>query len=530
MAKNGKKRRLLVVDTDQVHWLSNVTGLGELENQESLDDCLAELKQSATAPPTSKPLAAQSNHAGGSHALEVDLPEISSIIFSHATIDLDQIETWNRSFLSWTRGGLYVPGLLPCLEEELARNFKVQELSSFVLKTGEDLRMPIFERWIIDSKLEERDDHDARQNDPVLPHKASLDSEASQRLVGEICQGNVTRDNAEKAVAELCRKCNLSAQEISAQSHLFGSQAPLKKGDRVALEDRGTALSIIFSRKKWKKPFVFKLNKEHYHKLRDRMLNVHNQAATKIEIPNCDKADKSTHAFHILILSLLLRYSALSGGQLLQDLRGGGMQGAIHDRVFDVLSSSILGEWVEGFASPFNSYLPRFASAFPNLEWHFGSVGNFMDCSFVQGCFELNPPFSPGFMTGMVDRILADLQKANMHDKSLTFAVVVPTANRSSSQPAVVKQAASESFSRMVSCCHCRLHSILPAREHGYMEGSQHLRPTKYKESNYDTSVILLQSKKASQHHVDLERLETELKIAFASRHADELVKRRKVN
>ena len=32
-------------------------------------------------------------------------------------------------------------------------------------------------------------------------------------------------------------------------------------------------------------------------------------------------------SFHVLVLALLLRYSALSGGGLLDDLRGGGMQG-----------------------------------------------------------------------------------------------------------------------------------------------------------------------------------------------------------
>ena len=32
-------------------------------------------------------------------------------------------------------------------------------------------------------------------------------------------------------------------------------------------------------------------------------------------------------SFHVLVMALLLRYSALSGGGLLDDLRGGGMQG-----------------------------------------------------------------------------------------------------------------------------------------------------------------------------------------------------------
>jgi phosphorylated CTD-interacting factor 1 len=527
----GKGKKRPRVDLNQVNQLSNITGFGG-SNEESMDDLMAQMQQSATAPlpkddKKQEKVASKSEGASSSPS-KPDNSKPSSVISSEL-MTLDQIESWNRSFLAWSKGGSYTPGLLPCVDEELARNFKVQELSVFLLKSFKDIRMPVFERWFIDSKVQERQDYSPHQSDPVLPHSASPHSEPSKRLVEELCHEGASEDDAEKAVAELCRRNNVAVQELSSQAQRYKSQATLKKGDRIVLEDKDTTVVLLYSRKKWRKPFLFKLNKGHYQKLRDRFLQIHNQTTTKMDLLDNIK-NKGMHAFHLLLLSLLLRYSALSGGQLLQDLRGGGMQGSIHEQVFDVLRSTLEGPWLEGFASPFNVYLPTFASAFPEVEWHFGSVGNFMDSSFTQGCCEVNPPFSPGLMNAMVDHIENQLAKADQADLPLTFAVIVPTANKkgSVSEVAVAKQAAAVSFRRMVSSPTCRHHVVLAAREHGYVEGAQHLRPTKYKQSVYDTSVILLQSAKARDQKVDLQMLEKDLISAFASRHADELEQRKK--
>lgn len=146
------------------------------------------------------------------------------------------------------------------------------------------------------------------------------------------------------------------------------------------------------------------------------------------------------------------------------------MQGAIHQQVFEVFRSTFAGPWLEGFASPFNGCLTSFGSAFLALEWHFGSVGSFMDYSFRQGGFcEANPPFSPAIMNGMVDHIENQLELAGENDISLTFAVVVPTALPE--EGAIVKKAASIPFDRMLSSPRCRKHFHLAAREHGYLEG-----------------------------------------------------------
>jgi phosphorylated CTD-interacting factor 1 len=198
------------------------------------------------------------------------------------------------------------------------------------------------------------------------------------------------------------------------------------------------------------------------------------------------------------------------------------MQGAIHEQVFEALQSNIRGTWLEGFASPFNVRLSSFGSAFPDIEWHFGSVGNFLDHSFQQGaCCEANPPFSPGIMTEMAVHMQKQLELANENEIPLTFAVVVPTAAEDEGGSAVAKKAAAASYQEMLSSSNLRIHVKLAAREHGYLEGAQHLKPTKYKQSSYDTSIIVLQSDKAFADCSDLKKLERDLRKAFASRHKE---------
>ena len=276
MPKNNKKRKLAGVS-----WLSNLQGFDDAGGQESLDDCMAELQQSTSA------------------------PQAKTDKFKNEQQDLDQIENWNRTFLAWANGGNYPPGLLPNVDEELARNFKVAELSSFLLKSGKDLRMPMFERWFLDSKYEE-----THPRDSVLPVSTSPDAEASMRLTQELVQNGLGQDDAERVVAELCRKTNVAGQELSSQSDRYRRQSPLKRGDRIEQENEHSgSVALIYQRKKWKKPFCFKVNKSHYAKLKDRFFQIHNQTTTKLDA----RSDKTIHAFNILVLSLLLRYSALSG-------------------------------------------------------------------------------------------------------------------------------------------------------------------------------------------------------------------------
>ena len=246
------------------------------------------------------------------------------------------------------------------------------------------------------------------------------------------------------------------------------------------------------------------------------------------------------------------------------------MQGAVHDGVFDCLSKWFGGSasGTECFASPFNSTLDRFFSAFPSpdVDGHFGSHGDFFHPSptsdFLRsGWYELNPPFSPGVMSKMVHRIGALLDASCKQKLDVTFIIVIPTVRSATDESphdttkvkekkkrskhsaddeeskekpssanlvSAVHHAASQSFHQLVNSAHCKSHIILPAREHGYIEGGQHLRPTKFKESQYSTSVIVFRSNSWIDGD-DAELFEKEVRGAFASRHAMEIEQRREI-
>ena len=306
------------------------------------------------------------------------------------------------------------------------------------------------------------------------------------------------------------------------------------------------------SHTKQPKPFVIKINATHYLKLRAMFDATYKGSSMS--------TDQATHAYHAILFAMVIRYSSLSGGQQLNDFRGGGMQGAIHEDVFDVLTKWSGKSGTECFASPFNSSMSRFFSAFPSpdIDGHFGSCGDFFFPSSFEvqdkAWYELNPPFSPGLMDKMSIRINELLEIQNKKEVDVTFVVIIPTVrsdheekskkklkkkkkqkevdDKEEDEPnsthlmSTVNQAASVSFNRLVNSSYCKAHIVLPPREHGYIEGGQHLRPTKYKESQYSTSVIVLAAATKSKSS-STELFETEIREAFVSRHSMEVQKRK---
>jgi len=327
------------------------------------------------------------------------------------------------------------------------------------------------------------------------------------------------------------------------------------------------------------KPFHVKINAAHYEKLRGMFHSVHNhsqiqQSASQFspqrlytppitaKSKSSDHHTPATNIFHHLVFCVLVRYASLSGGQQLKDLRGGGMQGAIHSQVFDFLSNSLTPpspssldnphDIMECFASPLNAYSPYFCSAFhKDLDRHFGSRGDFFSVpigSFasIGHVHEANPPFAPGLMESMVGRMEDHLRFAdslaaeggtrgdNEGNGRLTFIVVVPSCGggREGGDKLTVMEFARNSFRSMQRSPYFVKHLVLKAREHGYVEASQHVRPTRYKESQYDTSVFILQSDSARKYETDDPKLtsdevESGLREAFKSRHLQELNERR---
>ena len=425
-------------------------------------------------------------------------------------------DSWKIALRQWVTTGKYTVGL-PNPQVEVSRHFHTQQLSSFLLTQCPSLRMPAFERWWIDSKWEEYT-YDGG-HDPVIPCRPSLESESSKRLVEELIHAcdNMHTEQAEDIVRELCLKTKHAAQEVSAMASR--RLAPLSKGAHVALENGLSQHTLRYKRKSWKKPFCVQVNVTHYDKLWNAFCDAH---------PSLKREKRVLPAFHLLLFCLLLRYSSLSGGHLLNDLRGGGMQGSIMSDAFHVLQRFFPSQQImECFASPWNSHLPLYASAFPDLDCHFGSVGDFREVSLGEGVCQANPPFSPGLMTHMAKRIEADLTVANDESIRLAYFVIVPTADAYDGSAPPAKQHAEKSFSAMITSPFCRLHMVLPSRQHGYVEGAQHLRPTRYKQSPYDTSLILLQSDAAAHEEaLNHKSFEKELRKAFASRHEEELQQR----
>ena len=543
-----KKRRLATDEASSSHQeMAATTSLaqqslsrGAAAQEDSVESCLAEMSvpMLGASKPSAPFVFAETSAMIAPN--DVDLWDPSLVRRPHplSQSNRDRIQTWNRAMRTWQTTGKYTAGLLPSFDLEVKRHFKVQALSSFLLESCPGLKMPAFERWLIDAKLEETQRNQASL-DPVLS-LVRLENNASQRLLEEICETSMTRFEAKKLVLDLCRRTATAHREISQQRDLHASCTPLKKGDRIDLEGVGKpVLTLVFHRKQWAKPFCIKFNATHYDKLRAMFVRVHVQShgdtsdsyQSPLQWTEAGKPTKLTHAFHELLMVLLLRYSSLSGGQLLLDLRGGGMQGAIHGQVFRVLAEFFPKcPLLECFGSPLNAYLPTFGSAFwDDLDWHFGSFGSFLSETIDEGCCEANPPFSPGMMTVMADQIDHNLARADDNKKALTFVVIVPHAGDDDDQQrAAAKRFGGKSLRRMLTHEQCRLHILLPAKDHGYVEGAQHMRPTRFKASLYATSVIILQSKKARKQPLVTELFEKRIREAFASRHEAEVEGRKR--
>ena len=115
------------------------------------------------------------------------------------------------------------------------------------------------------------------------------------------------------------------------------------------------------------------------------------------------------------IYRLNLRYKSLSKDEE-------GLQIAVSQEVFRRLS--VLGVTGECFASPFNSTLSTYWSAFVDTDTVFGSRGSFFSKQKVpSGFYEANPPFAEDFMMRMVLRLEFLLSIKNV---PMSFICFVP--------------------------------------------------------------------------------------------------------
>ncbi|XXQ32862.1 PCIF1 WW domain-containing protein [Plasmodiophora brassicae] len=202
--------------------------------------------------------------------------------------------------------------------------------------------------------------------------------------------------------------------------------------------------------------------------------------------------------FNTRLFALLMRYVALSDT---------GMQAACNEDVFRVLLADF-DVRMECFASPMNCHFTRqYCSAFPDVDTVFGSRGSFFAFRPVSGSFHANPPFIDDIIERMarhMDELLAGTSQP------LSFIVVVP------------HRAKTSAWKVLSSSVHNRYHLLLKQKAHGFCEGAQHRRSSRFKVSSCDSSIIFLQNDPgAHKYKVTDERIER-LRLAFASRQASE--------
>lgn len=169
---------------------------------------------------------------------------------------------------------------------------------------------------------------------------------------------------------------------------------------------------------------------------------------------------------------VLARYHTVSGE---------GYQAALPVHPFRVLQER-LGVQCECFASPLNSTLDQFHSAFQDTDGVFGSRGSFFAASLETGSYEANPPFVPEVMSAMVTRMDRLLDVATDNGASLAFTVFVPAWEK-------VRAWGSLTRSR-----HLVRTFTLGAEEHAYVDGAQHRSTERHRPSSFGTGVFILQS------------------------------------
>ncbi|XP_074529420.1 mRNA (2'-O-methyladenosine-N(6)-)-methyltransferase isoform X2 [Halichoeres trimaculatus] len=176
---------------------------------------------------------------------------------------------------------------------------------------------------------------------------------------------------------------------------------------------------------------------------------------------------------------LLKRYQVMFGSGANE---GTGLQGALPVPVFEALNRQF-GVSFECFASPLNCYFKQFNSAFPDIDCFFGSRGPFLSFCPVSGSFEANPPFCEELMDAMVTHFEELLEKSS---EPLSFIVFVPEW-RDPPTPALTRMEASRFLRHQMS---------VPAYEHEYRSGSQHIckREEMYYRAVHGTAVLFLQN------------------------------------
>ena len=440
-------------------------------------------------------------------------------------------ELWNPT-VRWNPGAAVAPAAplrRPSVHVELARQKAVRSLQARfkaqcdALNTGwsEPEVNKNFECWMLDSSIRRPTDGGGGgggggNNDPLLPPPKTAGEDPGLR-------------KALFASAKLQRKtafrfCSDMQKAVSKAHRTLAQLAATGGGQNRTVRVNPATVPAAESAQQWQREHEQKqqpmlgwdgkamlqirygstsvlVNQCHWDKLATMLrLELGEEAAAE---------PAESGLFKERVLCLLIRYNSLQGG----GVHGGGFQAAIPDRVFDSLLRHF-DVCFECFASPLNSRYPHFCSAFPDTDAPFGSVGSFFNFEPREGCFEANPPFVPNLMLKMAEhmhtllvRADGDAEDDGLGEQPLCFIVIIPSWDTAMGWRALNE---SPFLSH---------HLRLGQKEHGYTEGAQHCRRSRYRISVGDTSVFFLQSKAAARKWpVSAEAL-ADVEDSFSSKH-----------
>lgn len=300
--------------------------------------------------------------------------------------------------------------------------------------------------------------HEVRQAVcPFLAHVAEPVVNAICISMGEAMQQAAHKVQLGSQIGATSFEGSKSDGKLSPANPQQGAQAPKDDSDAVVTRDGG----------------------EHAHTLMLVHLDCQVQitkarlASLQTLFSSLAPADQHT-AFLLHVWRMILRYQAVFGPGRFE---GGGLHAAIPSAVFQCLQDR-LGVTVECFASPLNATLSQYCSMFPDTDAVFGSKGSFFDFEPTEGSFEANPPFVEEILVLMIERMAMLLDKAS---GPMSFCVFLASWTDTPAWPLLQH---SPFMRREIS---------LPAREHVYVSGHQHLNPAVF-DAVHSSTVFVLQN------------------------------------
>lgn len=208
----------------------------------------------------------------------------------------------------------------------------------------------------------------------------------------------------------------------------------------------------------------FELNIQYYKKLKN--MYIHN-------------IDNSTnkYLFQKRVFNLLCRYNTIFNP---------GYQAAIPVELFNLIANDLKVSH-EMFASPLNSTLNSYTSAFYDTDFHFCSKGNifstYMDLAKNGGSFEANPPFTEDHMMMLVIIIEYIL---TVIEYPLSFFIIVPSWTDALSYQLLKNSKYNQIPNKVLE---------FKKYNHFYQNGSQYkIIDNDYKIANSPSSIFILQN------------------------------------